>query len=136
MALGMGRVVFAAMLAAVLSAGAQAQDYPSRPVTVVVPFVSGGSTEIMARLIGQGLEAKLGKPVIVENKPGAGTVIGSNFVAAVRMCCSETAERRSPTLTTLSPARAKTAGVLVCVRSTKPSWWSASRCRAPRCAKR
>ncbi len=81
MALGMGRVVFAAMLAAVLSAGAQAQDYPSRPVTVVVPFVSGGSTEIMARLIGQGLEAKLGKPVIVENKPGAGTVIGSNFVA-------------------------------------------------------
>jgi tripartite-type tricarboxylate transporter receptor subunit TctC len=77
----MGRVVAAAVLAAALSVGARAQDYPSRPVTLVVPFVSGGSTEIMARLIGQGLEAKLGKPVIVENKPGAGTVIGSNFVA-------------------------------------------------------
>jgi tripartite-type tricarboxylate transporter receptor subunit TctC len=60
---------------------AVAQDYPTRPVTIVVPFVSGGSTELLARLIAQGLEAKFGKPVIVENKPGAGTVIGSNFVA-------------------------------------------------------
>jgi tripartite-type tricarboxylate transporter receptor subunit TctC len=77
----MGRVVVAAVLAAALSVGARAQDYPSRPVTVVVPFVSGGSTEIMARLIALGLETKLGKPVIVENKPGAGTVIGSNYVA-------------------------------------------------------
>ncbi|WP_198164686.1 Bug family tripartite tricarboxylate transporter substrate binding protein [Rhodoplanes sp. Z2-YC6860] len=77
----MGRVLIAAMLAAGLSAAACAQDYPSRPVTMVVPFTSGGSTEIMARLIAQGLETKLGKPVIVENKPGAGTVIGSNFVA-------------------------------------------------------
>jgi tripartite-type tricarboxylate transporter receptor subunit TctC len=74
------RSLIAAMLVAGLGA-AQAQDYPTRPVTIVVPFVSGGSTEIMARLIGQGLEAKLGKPVIIENKPGAGTVIGSNFVA-------------------------------------------------------
>jgi tripartite-type tricarboxylate transporter receptor subunit TctC len=81
MPLGMGRALLAAGLIAGLSVAAQAQDYPSRPVTLVVPFVSGGSTEIMARLIGQGLEAKLGKPVIVENKPGAGTVIGSNFVA-------------------------------------------------------
>ena len=74
------RSLIAAMLMAGFG-GVQAQDYPTRPVTLVVPFVSGGSTEIMARLIGQGLEAKLGKPVIVENKPGAGTVIGSNFVA-------------------------------------------------------
>jgi tripartite-type tricarboxylate transporter receptor subunit TctC len=76
----MGRVLIAAMLIA-WSGAAPAQDYPSRPVTLVVPFTSGGSTEIMARLIAQGLEAKLGKPVIVENKPGAGTVIGSNYVA-------------------------------------------------------
>src|SRR3954454_18859946 len=81
MAFGMGRALLAAGLIAGLSVAAQAQDYPTRPVTIVVPFVSGGSTEIMARLVGQGLEAKLGKPVIIENKPGAGTVIGSNFVA-------------------------------------------------------
>ena len=46
-----------------------------------MPYVSGGSTEILARLVGQKLEERLGKPVIVENKPGAGTVIGSNLVA-------------------------------------------------------
>ena len=73
-----------AMFAAMLC-GAQiqvhAQDYPTRPVTMVVPFVSGGSTEILARLVAMGLETKLGKPVVVENKPGAGTVIGSNAVA-------------------------------------------------------
>jgi tripartite-type tricarboxylate transporter receptor subunit TctC len=60
---------------------AQAQDFPTHPLTIVVPFTSGGTTEIMARLIGKGLEEKLGKPVVVENKPGAGTVIGSNYVA-------------------------------------------------------
>ena len=68
-------------LAALMAASAPAQEFPSRPVSMVVPFVSGGSTEIMARLVALGLEAKLGKPVVVENKPGAGTVIGSNFVA-------------------------------------------------------
>ena len=71
---------FALAFAAVLSPAA-AQDYPARPVTIVVPFVPGGSTEISARIVAQHLETRLGKPVIVENKPGAGTVIGSNHVA-------------------------------------------------------
>src|SRR5215813_757430 len=60
---------------------AAAQDYPIRPVTIVVPYTPGGSTEILARLIGQRLEERLGKPVLIENKPGAGTVIGSTMVA-------------------------------------------------------
>jgi tripartite-type tricarboxylate transporter receptor subunit TctC len=60
---------------------AQAEDFPTKPVTIIVPYVSGGSTEILARMVGQKLEERLGKPVIVENKPGAGTVIGSNYVA-------------------------------------------------------
>jgi tripartite-type tricarboxylate transporter receptor subunit TctC len=60
---------------------ATAQDYPARPVTIVVPYVSGGTTEISARLVGQRLEARLGKPVVIENKPGAGTVIGTSAVA-------------------------------------------------------
>jgi tripartite-type tricarboxylate transporter receptor subunit TctC len=58
-----------------------AQDYPTRPVTIVVPYTPGGSTEILARMIGQKLEERLGKSVVIENKPGAGTVIGSNQVA-------------------------------------------------------
>ncbi len=63
------------------SVRAQTEDFPTRPMTIVVPFAAGGSTEIMARLLGQGLEAQLGKPVVIESKPGAGTVIGSNYVA-------------------------------------------------------
>jgi tripartite-type tricarboxylate transporter receptor subunit TctC len=60
---------------------AQAEDYPARPVTMVVPYAPGGATEILARIIAHKLEDKLGKPFIVENKPGGGTVIGANAVA-------------------------------------------------------
>jgi tripartite-type tricarboxylate transporter receptor subunit TctC len=63
------------------AASARAQEYPARPITLVVPYTPGGSTEILARLIGQKLEERLGKPVLVENKPGAGTVIGATAVA-------------------------------------------------------
>ena len=60
---------------------AKAQDYPTRPITIVVPYTPGGSTEILARFVGQKLEERLGKSVVIENKPGAGTMIGSNQVA-------------------------------------------------------
>ena len=59
----------------------RAYEYPTRPVTLIVPYTPGGSTEILARIVGQKLEQRLGKPIIVENKPGAGTVIGSTAVA-------------------------------------------------------
>src|SRR5471032_2794649 len=60
---------------------ASAQDYPMRPVTIVVPYTPGGSTDITARLVGQKLEERLGKPVLIENRPGAGTAIASTAVA-------------------------------------------------------
>jgi tripartite-type tricarboxylate transporter receptor subunit TctC len=72
-------VAFLLAMAAVPSA--RADEYPTRPVTLIVPYTPGGSTEILARIVGQKLEQRLGKPVIVENKPGAGTVIGSTAVA-------------------------------------------------------
>jgi len=60
---------------------ARAEDFPSRTVTIVVPYTPGGSTEILARILAQNLTQRLGQSVIVENRPGAGTVIGTSFVA-------------------------------------------------------
>jgi tripartite-type tricarboxylate transporter receptor subunit TctC len=66
---------------AAVSFGALAQDYPTRPLTFVVPFTPGAATDFLARLLGKELEERLGKTVVVENRPGAGTTIGSNSVA-------------------------------------------------------
>jgi tripartite-type tricarboxylate transporter receptor subunit TctC len=71
-----------ALVVAVASvACAQAQSYPSRPVTLVVPVAPGGGTEILARLVGQRLEQRLGKPFVIENRPGGGGVTGAAAVA-------------------------------------------------------
>jgi tripartite-type tricarboxylate transporter receptor subunit TctC len=59
------------------AAPAQAQQYPARQVTVVVPFAAGGGSDLLARLVTQKLEARLGKPFIVENRPGAGTTLAA-----------------------------------------------------------
>jgi len=58
-----------------------ADNFPTRPVKIVVPFPPGGATDITARLIGEKLQAKWGQPVIVENRPGGGSNIGSDVVA-------------------------------------------------------
>ena len=64
-----------------LSQPALAQDYPVRPVTIVVPLAPGGGTDFLARMLGKHLEQRLGKPVLIENKPGAGNVIAAAAVA-------------------------------------------------------
>ncbi len=64
-----------------LAGAAQAQDYPTQPVKLVVPFPAGGGTDALARWFGKGLEAKLGQPFVVENRAGSGTTIGAAFVA-------------------------------------------------------
>ena len=53
----------------------QAQNFPSMPIKLIVPYAPGGGTDISARLIAKYVSASLGQPVIIENKPGAGTVL-------------------------------------------------------------
>ncbi len=67
--------------APMLSSAVWAQAYPSRVITIVVPYAPGGASDVIARLVGQHLAEKLGQPVIIENKPGATTAIGTHFVA-------------------------------------------------------
>ena len=74
-------LVTAAVLVAALSTGALAQAYPSKPIRMIAPYPPGGATDILARLIAQGLTESLGQPVIVENKAGANGQIGHDFVA-------------------------------------------------------
>jgi tripartite-type tricarboxylate transporter receptor subunit TctC len=69
------------LAAAMTTQGASAQSYPTRPVTFVVPFAPGGGTELLARLLGQRLEQRLGKPFVIENRPGGGGLTGAVAVA-------------------------------------------------------
>jgi tripartite-type tricarboxylate transporter receptor subunit TctC len=73
--------VWAFLLIAVLSAQGNAQTYPSRPIRLVLPFAAGGLVDVPGRIIAQKLSEAIGQPVVVENKPGAGSTIGADFVA-------------------------------------------------------
>ena len=66
---------------AVLAQGALAQDYPTRPVRIIVPFAAGGSADVFGRFLAQRLQESLGQPFIVDNRPGGGSVIGTDAVA-------------------------------------------------------
>jgi tripartite-type tricarboxylate transporter receptor subunit TctC len=78
------RTIAALLLAAPLAAApllAEAQAWPTRPVKFVVPFGAGGPADIYARFLGQRLQEPLGQSFVVENRPGGGSVVGSDYVA-------------------------------------------------------
>lgn len=74
----------AALALASVAGAAHAQAWPSKPVSLVVPFPAGGTTDVLARALAERLSPAIGQPVIVENKPGAGATIGADYVAKAK----------------------------------------------------
>jgi tripartite-type tricarboxylate transporter receptor subunit TctC len=77
----MRRLVLAAVAFIVFVGAASAQSYPSRPIKVIVPTPPGGPVDVMARLLTNALGPELGQSIVIENKPGAGNIIGSKIAA-------------------------------------------------------
>jgi len=73
--------VAAILVAAGLAQPAAAQDWPQQPIRIVVSFGPGGGADIIGRILADSMQTKLGKPVVIENKPGAGGIIGNEAVA-------------------------------------------------------
>jgi tripartite-type tricarboxylate transporter receptor subunit TctC len=73
--------VFASLACFAVQGVALAQAWPARPIKIIVPYPAGGTSDILARALGPGLQAALGQPIVVENKPGATGNVGADFVA-------------------------------------------------------
>jgi tripartite-type tricarboxylate transporter receptor subunit TctC len=79
--MGSFRFAVVSLLSALCAAPAAAQGYPTRPIHIIVPFPAGGPSDVLARLIGDKMSADFGQAVVVENRPGANTVIGAEAAA-------------------------------------------------------
>src|SRR5262245_33411881 len=75
------RIAAALCVLAAVQAPAFAQDFPARPIRIVVPFPAGGPTDILSRIVAQKMSEDFGQPVVVENRPGADTALGAVQVA-------------------------------------------------------
>src|SRR5689334_10338948 len=72
---------FAAALLFAFAAPSVAQNYPNRPITLIVPFAPGGPADVLGRLVGQKMSEDLGQQVVIDNRSGANTIVGAQFVA-------------------------------------------------------
>ena len=71
----------AAVAAALVSAAARAQSFPAKPIRIIAPYTAGGAADLLSRFLCEKFPAAMGQPCVVENKPGAGGIIGFDLVA-------------------------------------------------------
>jgi tripartite-type tricarboxylate transporter receptor subunit TctC len=98
-------LALAAFLATIAASSSHAQNYPNRPIRLIVPFAAGGAVDVLARLLGGKLADQLRQPVIVENRPGAGGTLApmrsrNRRRTATPSCRTPTARRSRPRSTT------------------------------------
>jgi tripartite-type tricarboxylate transporter receptor subunit TctC len=79
--LQIARLLRAVFSAALIPCAAFAQNYPAKPIRIIVPFAAGGAVDVVARALGQRMSEQMASPVIIENKPGASANLGAEFVA-------------------------------------------------------
>src|SRR5205807_683334 len=118
------------------AAGAAAQEWPQRPVRMIVPFGPGGGADIIGRIVAQSLQEKLGQPVVIENRPGAGGTLGNEAVARADkdgytlgimtagqiIAAVMSKSLRYDTLTAFDPiAQVATAGLIIVTRPDYPA---------------
>src|SRR5215211_8010484 len=76
-----GRRTSAMLVIACCATVANAQTYPSKPIKVIVPYTPGSPVDVLARVVTQQVSARLGQPIVIDNRPGAGTTIGTKVAA-------------------------------------------------------
>jgi hypothetical protein len=108
-----GALLFPSALAA------QTDSYPSKPIRIVVAFTAGGTTDIIARLVGKKMTDAWGQPVVIDNRPGAGGNLGSNIVANISCICPP-----SRSVTAAAPRYGMwTKSIFACSLSNSPDRW-------------
>jgi hypothetical protein len=132
-------LAIAIVAAAIAGAPARAQDYPARPITIIVPFAPGGAADITTRLLGQKLSERLGKAIVIDNRGGGGTVIGAAAAAkaapdgytifmggSASLAVQVTLRKQLPTIRSGTSCHSRI------LRRSRSCWWCILRCRCTR----
>ena len=138
----MRRLILGLCAALLLGAPAIAQTYPNKPIRLVVGYSAGGGNDLIARIVAAKLQEKLGQPIVVDNKPGAQSIVAAELVAkaaARRLHAAGGAERADDH----QSRRLRQAALRIrtrilrrsrCSPSSPCCWWSAPTSRSSRCA--
>ena len=129
MSLGLRLFTAAALLLALVAPAAAADDYPNKPVRLIIPFPPGGSNDVVGRLVANQLSEKLGHKVYVDNRGGAGGVLGTEAAAAAppdgyTLLVVSLAHAVNPALYKLTTTRSNPSRRLPSWRPGRTCWWS------------